>query len=235
MDTEEEAGMVMRFVIEKIWGNYLTNPVGNSSWYVFQNPKDNPLAPSVDSQNGAIQKIQSWQPRIIENLQNNAENPDRMDMTLVFPGFKKFRSRFLNPETAFSSYRVGKTIYPPLPNDTRWEHMTIKFLNEDKVEITLADKPDFKHIETFDKMGFENSKKHTPNMQWKLLQLLAMKNGELSWQNNYDLSKKDVDAVKKKKQKLSDALQKYFQIEEDPFFSYRTEKAYKIKINLIPE
>ena len=84
-------------------------------------------------------------------------------------------------------------------------------------------------------MGFEDEKKKQPNSQWSFLKLLATKNGELSWDNNNDMSQKQINSAKKKKQMLSDALKAYFQIDEDPFENYRTEKAYKIKITLTPE
>jgi hypothetical protein len=156
-------------------------------------------------------------------------------MTLILPKFKKFRARFSNPQTAYATYRTTNFIPVQLPDNTKWEHITIKFLNGSDVEITLANDPTYKHTDSFDKMGFEDSKKHAPNKQWELLQLLSIKDGELSWENNYHLNQKEIFSIKKKKQKLSDALQRYFQIYEDPFFSYRTERAYKIRLNLIPE
>lgn len=40
---------------------------------------------------------------------------------------------------------------------------------------------------------------------------------------------------KKQKQLLSEALKAYFQISDNPFHDYKNEKAYRIKLNLIPE
>jgi hypothetical protein len=119
-----------------------------------------------------------------------------------------------------------------LPNGTRWQDITIKFLNGQEAIIAAKG-------ETFQtnyvEMGFEDEKKKQPNSQWSFLKLLASKNGELSWDNNNDMSQKQINSAKKQKQTLADALKTYFQIDEDPFENYRTEKAYKIKIILTPE
>lgn len=236
MDTEEQKGNAMKFVVEKIWGNYLLAPNNcNDSFYTFVNPNDDSSAPSLDDQNGAIQKIEGWNPPLIENCRYNPEIAERIDMKLILPRFKKFRARFANPRTAYSAYRISQTIPEPLPDGTKWEHIFIRFLNGHEVRITLANDSTYELNTNFSKMGFENNKKHEPNMQWELLQYLSIKNGELSWENNYGMSMKKIYAAKKKKQKLSEALRHYFQIDNDPFFSYRTERAYKIKINLIPE
>jgi hypothetical protein len=119
-----------------------------------------------------------------------------------------------------------------LPDDTMWQDINIKFLNGQEAIITAKG-------ETFQtnyaEMGFEDEKKKQPNSQWSFLKLLATKNGELSWGNNNDMSQKQINSAKKKKQMLADILKAYFQIDEDPFENYRTEKAYKIKITLTPE
>lgn len=114
-----------------------------------------------------------------------------------------------------------------LPPNTKWEDITIKFLDGHNADIKVKDlkiKADYKQ------MGFEDSKKRLPNKQWELLQLIAYSKGELSWEKPGT-----SDLVKKKKQLLSKALKNYFQIDEDPFLSYKQEKAYKVRINLISD
>ena len=79
-------------------------------------------------------------------------------------------------------------------------------------------------------MGFEDKRNGSPNKQWMLLYLLAKNNGQISW--------KDYTAkldIKKKKQLLSKALKEYFKIDDDPFFAYKNEKSYTLKLQLSPD
>ena len=122
---------------------------------------------------------------------------------------------------------------PKFPADLRWGDISIRFLNEHDViikakNITLQT--------TYEMMGFQDEKKKLPNKQWQFLQLLARKNGEVSWENNRDLLVRQINAIKKQKQLLSEALRAYFQIHDSgPFYDYKKEKAYRIKIALISE
>ncbi len=118
------------------------------------------------------------------------------------------------------------------PADLKWEEITMKFLNGDEVIITARKK--VFQID-YNALGFQNEKNKRPNEQWKFLQRLAQRNGELSWRNNKNLPLKDINSAKKQKQLLAETLKAYFQIEEDPFNDYWKEKSYKLKIILIPE
>lgn len=119
-----------------------------------------------------------------------------------------------------------------LPDNAKWQDITIRFIdNGDHVEISVKGKTI--RTSNFVEMGFEDAKQKRPNLQWKLLQLLAMQKGELGWKTNLNISTKERTNIKKRKQKLSDTLKICFQIKESPFYSYKKEKEYKIKINLI--
>jgi hypothetical protein len=113
------------------------------------------------------------------------------------------------------------------PADTKWEDITIKFLNAHEAIITV--KKETFHS-SFEEMGFQDEKRKLPNKQWEFLRGLSETGGQLSWR-----SPKASTKGKKQKQLLADTLKAYFQIKEDPFCSYREEKSYKIKIHLIPE
>ena len=118
------------------------------------------------------------------------------------------------------------------PPGTKWDDITIQFLNGQEVILKVKD---LTFQTNHEEMGFEDERQKKPNRQWDLLQLLATKGGEISYANNNNLNLKEVDKIKKKKQLLSDCLKAYFQIDEDPFHPYKTEGAYKIKIKLIAE
>lgn len=119
------------------------------------------------------------------------------------------------------------------PKDLKWEEVSMRFLNGQEVIITARNET---LQTTYEAMGFEDEKKKLPNKQWQFLRLLSLKNGEISWENNQNLPLKQINSIKKQKQLLTEALKAYFQIYEDkPFHDYKTEKAYKIKLNLTPE
>jgi len=113
------------------------------------------------------------------------------------------------------------------PADLRWEEITIKFLNNHEVIIGARDAV---LQTTYETMGFQDEKRKLPNKQWLFLKGLSETQGELSWN-----SPKASDKGKKQKQLLSETLKAYFQIKDEPFYNYRKEKAYKIKINLVAE
>lgn len=119
------------------------------------------------------------------------------------------------------------------PSDLRWEEISIRFLNEQEVIIKARNET---LQTTYEAMGFQDEKRKLPNRQWQLLQLLSLKNGEISWESNQDLPLKQIQAIKKQKQLLTETLKAYFQINtNEPFHDYKTEKAYRIKLILIPE
>lgn len=118
------------------------------------------------------------------------------------------------------------------PKDLKWEEITMQFLNEHEVIIKAKNET---YQTTYEAMGFQDEKKKLPNKQWQFLLWLTVKKGEVSWDNNYNLSLKQINSIKKQKQLLSEVLKAYFQIDEDPFYPYKQEKSYKIKINLMPE
>lgn len=119
------------------------------------------------------------------------------------------------------------------PADTKWDEIIIQFLNDHEVIVKVKNET---HQTTYEAMGFQDEKKKLPNKQWEFLRLLAFKSGEISWENNRDLSLQQINSIKKQKQLLTEALKAYFQIYDDePFYDYKKEKAYKIKLNLIPE
>ncbi len=142
----------------------------------------------------------------------------------------------LNPQKLIASLdkrivlQVGKRkqIVPPaLPPGTRWEDITIKFLDGQEVLIKARN---FSQHTDYAAMGFQDERKKMPNTLWAFLVLLSQNNGEISWRNP-----RATDKGKKNKQLLSDSLQAYFRIEDEPFYEYKEEKAYKLKMKLEPE
>lgn len=129
------------------------------------------------------------------------------------------------------SYRKARDIIGMrLPDKTGWYHLTIKFMDGHTVRITHEDNPTVPTFRTYKEMGFEDTRKDGPNIQWELLRDLADGHGIITWK-----SPKASDKVKKRKETLAKALIYYFGIESDPFELYKQEGGYRIKINLIPD
>jgi hypothetical protein len=125
-----------------------------------------------------------------------------------------------------------------LPSDTKWEHVTIQFLDYDKVKIQAPNK--FSKVVNFRKMGFENQKNGKPNKQWELFYDLARYRGDLSW--TITTYRKKVDShplstpkIRKQIQRLSNTLKEYFNINDAPFYDYVKIGAYKTKFSLLPD
>jgi len=132
-----------------------------------------------------------------------------------------------------------KKIIPlKLPSGTKWEHITIQFLDYDKVKIQAPGH--FTKVVDYRKMGFENLKNGKPNTQWKLLYDLSRYRGDLSWtittyRKRVDSHPLSTPKIRKQIQRLSDSLKQYFNINESPFYDYVKYEAYKTKFFLLPD
>ena len=109
----------------------------------------------------------------------------------------------------------------------RWQDIQMKFLDGHTLKVTAKET-----TEKFDykQMGFEDERTRKPNTQWGFLKLLAQSRGLLDWGNT-----QASENFKKKKQLLSDTLKTFFKIDDDPFYPYKDEKAYRIKFTLKAE
>lgn len=127
-----------------------------------------------------------------------------------------------------------------LPENTQWEDIKIKFINQFDVEVYCKSKflKKYSHIE----LGFvrKKTKEQKPDKQWQLLQQLAIiyKNKKLILPTIENLShamKINNDACMKIKEFLSNKLRAAFGIEHDPFDKYDPDKGYQLKFTLEPE
>lgn len=115
-----------------------------------------------------------------------------------------------------------------LPRGTKWENITIKFLDDDTVQIFVQGKT---HTAHYRDMGFDG-KGEKPSVLWVFLRVLAMFSGEIK-----SSDPKAVDKYKKQKQSLSEKLEDYFRL-YDPFYPFqmkgKTDKSYRVKFALLP-
>jgi len=111
-----------------------------------------------------------------------------------------------------------------IPKGTKWEDIKIHFIDGHTVDISVQNKS---YNKTYRELGFEDKRKHLPDKQWQLLELLANKKGELSWDDSNATYK-----VKQTKFRLSKRLRDIFMINDDPFYPYFENQGYRIKINI---
>jgi len=134
---------------------------------------------------------------------------------------------------AQSKKEADKPKFPhKLPAGTKWEEITIKFVDDENVYIQVKQ---YKHTASYKELGLVGRGKNpNPSELWAFLKVLAQVNGELAIKDT-----QARDKYKKQKELLAKALQSYFSLDYDPFYPYRssTEKqgnSYKIKITLLP-
>jgi len=195
----------------------------------------------------AIAENKSFIADTIEHAKKEYINVNCMIKKKYYPFIHSLINCFENGESFEISLPFIKQLPVPslkkvtplkLPSDTKWEHITIQFLDYDKVRIQAPNK--FSKVVNFRKMGFENQKNGKPNKQWELFYDLARYRGDLSW--TITTYRKKVDShplstpkIRKQIQRLSESLKQYFNINEPPFYDYVKYEAYKTKFFLLPD
>jgi uncharacterized protein YqfB (UPF0267 family) len=123
-----------------------------------------------------------------------------------------------------------------LPQNTRWEDITIKFKNEYDADIITGRTTlhyDYEKMGFADKRVKKKDERVKANDSWKFLKILSTNNGVFPLDK---LTGKEKEQRKKQKQSLSKILKELFPtVKDNPFYEYDDiEKNYKIKIKLIP-
>lgn len=131
----------------------------------------------------------------------------------------------------------------PLPENSRWENVTIAFENSQEVEVRYKDA----YISTYDyeKLGFArmNTQDKAPDVKWELLQKLAV---IIEYKNRTSvfptkrklmglLDVKSENGIEKRRSDLAKQLRRVFGINDNPFLPYNEREGYCPKFNLLPE
>ena len=200
--------------------------------YCFQNGKIVKTTPEILKEIKA--RIDKRKEEQVSRTSDSGLMPTREPLHIVIDEVKKdIGIRGFEEKVILQKPKNKRIQLRKFPADTKWNDITVQFLNEHEVIIKAKN---LTYQTNYEEMGFQDEKKKLPNKQWQFLKLLAFKNGEISWENNRDLSLQQINSIKKQKQLLTEALKAYFQIYDDePFCDYKKEKAYKIKLNLTPE
>lgn len=123
-----------------------------------------------------------------------------------------------------------KEILPlKLPDKTTWGDVQARFVDPHTLFIEIP-RHEVKLTVDYKEMGMWDKRSGRPNAQWLVFRELAKYEGEISWST--PIADNDI---KKQKQLLSAALKRYFGINDDPFGIYRKERAYRLKMRLIPD
>lgn len=177
--------------------------------------------------------------KIDERKINQKEEPKATDagvealtQKIIHEHTHRFENSIQEKEIAISiddrrNANKTKNKFPyPVPAGTEWRQVSMKVLNDEKVQIKLPSK---EHTATYEEMGFG---KHDgkPSVLWIFFKVLASQNGEISILD--DTAKTQY---KKQKQQVSDILKNYFSLESDPFYPYKENNSYKTRFTLFSE
>lgn len=162
-----------------------------------------------------------------EELENAGANEEQHTDAELLEMIEKIVSLKIEEKIKSEKLNTRHRFPYQLPKTTKWESITTKFIDSENVQM-VTDK--FSYKAHYSEMGFKDGRNLRPNQQWLFLKSLSTHNGETSLDAR-DFNRK----IKKQKQMLADGLKKYFGIDSDPFYLYKQEKIYRIRINLISE
>jgi hypothetical protein len=110
------------------------------------------------------------------------------------------------------------------PPGTEWSAILIRFIDGNTVNIVIGSRS---QCYTFAEMNMKDGRNGNPTRQWKLLELLAHKEGRLAWSSSAENSK-----WKKQVELLARRLQKFFGIAQSPFHNYKKGLGWQIKLRM---
>ena len=133
-----------------------------------------------------------------------------------------------SPDIRSNSQRKPLDSFPEI-DGLQWEDISISFFSNEAVTISAKE---LKKKYTFAEMGFKDGRKgDVADSRWKILkEFFAKNNGEISWETPLD--EKNRNNLKKAVQDIRKRLKEFFGISEDPFYSYKKLKAYKLKLSI---
>ena len=109
-------------------------------------------------------------------------------------------------------------------DNLEWKEIHIELRSKDSIFIKARN---FSQTFHYVELGFlDRRKRDLPNTLWEMIVFLAENNGEISW------STPDVNVevfTVKKFSLLRKRLKELFKIEDNPFYPYRPNRAYKVK------
>jgi hypothetical protein len=112
----------------------------------------------------------------------------------------------------------------PTPEGATWDMVRIRFLSEEAAELSVGD---VREGRDFCEMGFRDKRKNRPDQLWHLLRFIGKNHGEFT----FDTKGLPLHPwhIKSQMKDIRKRLIHLFHIDGDPFFPYRSIRAYRAK------
>lgn len=160
---------------------------------------------------------------LIANKRTASDEPENAES--VIPTMRLIHEN-ADTKTAKKKAKKQSTYPKTIPSGTRWESITMRFLDDETVEIRVAGTV---HKTGYADMGFADNRKNgqPPNLQWMFLKALAENNGSLKASDG-----NASDNYKQHKLRLSKRLMEYFSLDAEPFKDYTHQTGYQLKMTI---
>jgi len=113
----------------------------------------------------------------------------------------------------------------------KWEDMTWTFLSNELVRVEAKG---ISKKYNYTDLGFTDRRKgDVPDTRWAILSNFAKNNGEITWKTR--ITKKEKNTMTAAMRDIRKRLKKAFNINDDPFHSYRETNSYKTKFTIKDE
>jgi len=112
----------------------------------------------------------------------------------------------------------------PTPANATWSDVQVLFRDGHTVSISVGDRSG---IYNYTQMGMSKKNTGEPSNQWQLLEAFAEGHGALDWDSRHADPRQ-----KKRKHLLSQALRRFFRIEEDPFRYVQETKSWEARFDV---
>lgn len=193
----------------RLWG------VANTA-FILLTPTRRPVELSL------AEKMVGWKARtaaLADLLEGNGANFAATDAARTL--LAEFRAAVLPTEETKAGMRF------PTPAGATWGDVAIKFLDGHRVSIRCKTESG---VFNFTDMGFSGRKNAEPDVQWQLLQALALGHGQIGWKSG------SADAKnKKRKQTLNERLAAFFGIDGEAITWDKEAGVYRCQFTLQPE
>jgi hypothetical protein len=115
--------------------------------------------------------------------------------------------------------------------NTKWNEVSFTITSNEAVTISIDGR--FKRY-NFAELGFKDGRKgDVPNSLWNVfINGFGRTRGEISWTEN-PLKQNEINKLKTTVGRIRKALNEFSGLSEDPFYSYRKVKKYKLKFKMI--
>lgn len=117
----------------------------------------------------------------------------------------------------------------PTPDGTSWEEVSIRFLSDHRVSITVRSSIDTRN---YAEMGFADRRggnRSRPDSAWELLRKLAEQGGTLTRSQEAGVEWRKVE---KRIQQIRGRLRLFFQIHDDPFHPFQRVHCYQARFGI---